>query len=158
MSRKTTPTYVLLNQITLAASTTTLTLSNIPQNYGDLVLVIAGSGARQFRLNPNGDTGNASLVYMDGYGSTTSSGTVSQISLWYAPSLGPFTSVNQIMDYSASDKHKTVLTRGSVPADVASAYASRWASTAPITSLSLVNASTGSLAAGSVISLYGVHA
>lgn len=158
MTRKTTPTHVLLNQIELSSTSTLLAFSNIPQEYADLVLVIQGSGDRQFRLNPNGDTGNASLVYMDGYGSSTASGTVSQISLWYNPSLGSLLSTTHIFDYSATDKHKTFLTRGSVPGDVASAYCSRWASTAAINSITLASTGTGALAIGSTISLYGVYA
>ena len=152
-----TPTYTLINQITLGASASTITFSSIPQNYRDLVLVVNGSVAVQYRLNPNGDSGNASLVYMDGYGSSTAAGTDSKISLWFNSSGGPVTSINQIIDYSAIDKHKMVLTRGSASGTAVSAYASRWASTAAITRLDIVNAaSPGDLPSGSTISLYGI--
>lgn len=152
-----TPTYVLLNQVTLAASSSSVTFSSIPQNYGDLVLVIQGTGAAQFRLNPNGDSSNASLVYMDGYGSSTGAGTDTKISLWYASNSDSFSSISQIFDYSALDKHKTVLTRAGAGSSAVSAYASRWASTSPITSLAVVS-STGNLAIGSTIFLYGLVA
>ena len=152
------PTYVQLNSITLAATSSLITFSNIPQNFRDLVLIISGSGASQYRLNPNGDTGNASLVYMDGYGTSVASGTATQISLWYDSSTGNSLSINHIMDYSATDKHKMVLTRGTTPGTAASAYSSRWASTAAITSLNIVNASSGILNIGSNLTLYGIEA
>lgn len=148
-------TYTQINSITLAAPSTTITISAIPQNFRDLVLVINGSNAVQYRLNPNGDTGNASLVYMDGYGSPVGSGTDTKISLWYGE--GNIQSINQIMDYSATDKHKIVLTRASSSQTAVSAYASRWASTGAITSLSIVSTS-GTLAAGSTVVLYGIEA
>lgn len=157
MPRKVTPTYVLLNQVTLAAATGTITFSSIPQNYSDLVLVIAGTGAAQYRLNPNGDSGNASLVYADGYGSSTASGTDSKISLWYSPNSDFIVSVTNIFDYSSIDKHKTILTRANAPSGAVSLYGSRWASTAAITSL-VATSSTGTLSTGSTLSLYGIVA
>jgi hypothetical protein len=153
-----TPTYILLNQITLAATSSSVTFSNIPQNYGDLILVIATSGAVQFRLNPNGDASNMSLVYMDGYGSSTGSGTDSKASLWYNASGSSVMSTTHLMDYSQIDKQKIFLTKAGAPGTAVSSYASRWASTSAITRLDIVNASTGTLAVGSTLYLYGVHA
>jgi hypothetical protein len=61
------------------------------------------------------------------------------------------------MDYSATDKHKTVLVRSNAASTGVEAIAQRWASTAAITSI-LVFPSTGSWAAGGTFSLYGIVA
>jgi hypothetical protein len=64
-------------------------------------------------------------------------------------------SIGQIMDYSSTDKHKTVLVRRSFPADSVASTAARWANTAAITSITLTCVSS-SLAAGSTFSLFGI--
>ena len=57
------------------------------------------------------------------------------------------------MDYSATDKHKTVLIRANHPGETV-ACAGRWANTAAITSITINTAST--FVIGSVFSLYGI--
>jgi hypothetical protein len=61
------------------------------------------------------------------------------------------------MDYSATDKHKTVLSRANNAANGVTAIAGRWASTSAITSIVLTFQSS-SLATGSTVALYGVSA
>jgi hypothetical protein len=65
----------------------------------------------------------------------------------------------QIMDYSATNKHKTVLQRqGLIATDstfFVSASASRWANTAAITTVSLTTAS-GTFNAGFTFNLFGI--
>jgi hypothetical protein len=68
----------------------------------------------------------------------------------------------QIMDYSATDKHKTVLIRerfyGSTSSDVrVAALAARWASTSAISTISIF-LNSGNIAAGARFDLYGVIA
>ena len=69
-------------------------------------------------------------------------------------------SIAQIMDYSATDKHKTVLVRGNYDQPsvgrFVEAQASRWANTAAINSIAV--SSTSNLGVGSRIDLYGVIA
>jgi hypothetical protein len=161
-----TPTYTPLANTTLVSATGTVTFSSINQGYRDLILVSNvlqnTTAARQSTLRPNGDSGNATLVYMDGSGSSTASGSVTSLSMFYVAS-GPAanitaTSIMNIMDYSATDKHKTILTRAGTSYDPVSAYASRWASTSAITSLDIVATTGGNFSAGSSFALYGVIA
>jgi hypothetical protein len=59
------------------------------------------------------------------------------------------------MDYSATDKHKTVLVRSNIPADTVAAHAVRWANTAAITTVG-VAAISGTWSAGTTFALYGI--
>lgn len=162
--------YIALANITLASSSTTVTMSSINQGYRDLVLVInaAPTTQTQFRLQFNDDTGsNYSSVNMmgSGTGASTGSGTSDAFTMPYAQSLianNFFLSTINIMDYSATDKHKTALVRNNKTDTVngfgtTDATAYRWSNTAAITSL-LIKTDSGSIAAGSTLALYGVLA
>jgi hypothetical protein len=71
--------------------------------------------------------------------------------------------VVQIMDYSANDKHKSILSRmnhlGSTDT-ATNASASRWANTAVVTSVTIFSGTgyTQPFASGSTFSLFGVAA
>jgi hypothetical protein len=162
-----TPTYTPLATVTLGSSAASVTFSSIPATYRDLILVSSirsASGATittvGFRLN--GDTGsNYSYVFMQGTGSSTGSGSGTLTSGIAAQAenstLSSFAvSVANFMDYSATDKHKTVLTRANSPSANTQAWASRWANTAAVTSIVLVP--DFSFVAGSTFNLYGVMA
>jgi hypothetical protein len=162
MPRKVTPTYVLLNQITLAAASSSVDFSNIPQNYGDLVMVVNASttsGGAVVFARFNSDSGsNYSAVFMDANGSSassgTSSGTQARMGVTYSTrGVNTF----HFQDYSAVDKHKTILTRFLNPANVLGANAVRWASTSSILSISYYPEST-TFTVGSTFSLYGIVA
>lgn len=159
--------YVALANVTLGSSAATVTMSSINQGYKDLVLVInaAPTAQTQFRLQFNGDTGNNYFsVNMMGNGSSASSGsgTSDGFTMPYAQSLVAdnfFMSVINVMDYSATDKHKTSLIRNNKTDTVngfgtTDATAYRWSNTAAITSL-LIKTGSGSIAAGSTFALYG---
>jgi len=157
MSRKTTPTYVLLNQITLVAASSSVTFSNIPQNYGDLVVVgdfPASDGSIEFRLNQ--DSANHSSVFMYGY-PTSSFGSYTDTKLG-EPSSGVQKRLFMyyVMDYSATDKHKTILSRLNNDVVTVAAGATRWASSAQVTSIGFTRSTN--FPVSSTFSLYGVHA
>lgn len=167
MSRKTAPTYVLLNQITLAAASSSVTFSNIPQDYGDLVLAIEASlsSAGSVNCRLNGDSNNNySSVTMGGTGSSafSSSTPLTGISLFglqfQANGNQRFISTTQFLDYSAMDKHKTALSRGNNASQMTEASASRWANTASITQMQIYNNGSGSFPIGSTFYLYGLVA
>lgn len=154
-----------LASITLQEATSSLSFSGIPQNYRDLVLVFNGtiSAASYVRLRYNGDTGsNYSGVQMSGRadGTNSASGTYSAIDLpWNQPNTGVIINTTaQIMDYSATDKHKTLLARssGTHVTFGFSTYAEawRWANTSAITTI-LVATTAGSFNIGTTINLYG---
>lgn len=162
-----TNTYTALATVTLGGSDASITFTSIPATYRDLILVINGSttGNADYGLRFNGDSGaNYSFVYMGGNGSSAVSGSgnlETQIVLdaYFWRSSERSTLLAQIMDYSATDKSKTVLSRNNVAGGGVDAFTSRWTNTSAITSVE-VRVSTGgqSFATGTTLSLYGVIA
>ena len=163
-----TPTYTLIDSVTLTSSASSVTFSSISAaGKGDLVLVVNAattsnySGA-SFRLN--GDTGtNYSAVRASGNGSSGSSTSAAASAAGYLgfDAAAPTTEANNIvaefLDFSATDKHKPVLVRsgstsGAVPG--VEMIANRWANTAAITTLLVFTGS--SFAAGSTFNLYQI--
>jgi hypothetical protein len=154
-----TPTYTPLANTTLGSSASSITFSSISGSYRDLVLVISGvvNTGTAIYLRFNGDTGNNySYVRMVGNGSTTSkaSGTIS------AAEIGEmFTNeaniIAQVMDYSATDKHKSGLARCNASTNSVFGHAYRWANTAAITSM-VVLTSGGTFNSGTTMALYGI--
>jgi hypothetical protein len=157
-----TPTYTPLATVTLGSSASSVTFSSIPATYRDLILVVTASGGGEVdeRLRFNGDTGsNYSFVRMFGDGSSAATSSVSgtYIRTLAGNLSGLHNAIIQIMDYSATDKHKTTLGRGNNSATFVVGTAGRWANTAAINSIDY-SLSSGSFAAGSTFSLYGVIA
>lgn len=160
-------TYNLLDSVTLSSSASSVTFSSIDQSYGDLVLVISPKsltptgygGAALIRFNSDSGS-NYSYVFMYGNGSTasSSSGTTTNVYGGYqANNDNTPNFLANIMDYSATDKHKAVLTRHGQAENIVYARVYRWANTAAITSIDIAS-SGGDFAAGSTFYLYGVAA
>jgi hypothetical protein len=157
-----TPTYTSLATVTLAGTANSVTFSSIPATYRDLVLVFDGfttSTNVGGYLQYNGDTANNySFVAVFGTGSSASSdqnNTTNSSIFNFTTTTSKSTSVVHIMDYSATDKHKTAVSKSGQADGYVLAYASRWANTAAITSV-LVSVNGGNYAAGSTFSLYGI--
>ena len=100
-----TPTYILLNQVTLAATSSSVTFSNIPQTYGDLVLVAnyIPSGYTQLRFN-NVSSSSYSSVTMYGTGSGSGSNQYTAAQVDTSNNVGDPTASNvnliwNVMDY-----------------------------------------------------------
>jgi hypothetical protein len=150
--------------VTLGTTASSVTFSSIPATYRDLILVSKPQQTLSNTETPvrfNGDSGtNYSQVVMFGNGSTTGSfgfGGRTNINIGTSFTGSITQSFLQIMDYSATDKHKTTLLRVDNSADATAAGADRWANTAAITSIN-ISVATGTFAAGSTFSLYGVIA
>ena len=174
MSRKVTPTYTLLNQITLATDITSFTFANIPQNFTDLVLLGRTRSTRSvdaydvLTYRFNGDTANnySHALIAAGVGSGGVSESGASISLGSICRLNTSSGGNtvfgafsfNVFDYSQLDKHKSTLGRGGSHQEAygPSAYTSRWASLSAVTSITLGVAQGNQLASGSTFSLYGV--
>lgn len=150
-----------LASITLQEATASVSFSGIPQNYRDLVLVFNGtislsSPARgaEFYFNADETAGNYSYVWA--YGDSVGAGSASGSPQLFTVTNSQSTAVIQVIDYSATNKHKTSLTRSNAGAIETDMLASRWANTAAITSLLIKDASAGfTFAAGSTFNLYG---
>jgi hypothetical protein len=154
-----TPTYDLIASTTLAASASEVSFGSLPQTYRDLIVVssIIGTGGTTFNCTRvNGlSTSIYSRVTMAGpVGAFTSSGP--EIDTVELNSSTISTEIVQFMDYSATDKHKTVLYRtNDRSAAAVSAVAGRVATTAAITSISF-RPYANSYASGSTFQIYGV--
>lgn len=155
--------YVPLANVTLSSSAASVTFSSISQAYRDLVLVVNGSvSGGDVRWTANNDTTNSNYsgVTMVGNGSTASSSAPSALAgnviFNYGTGTNLSTWILTLLDYSATDKHKTLLGRQDSTGNTAAA-ANRWANTAAITSFYVWPASA-TWAAGSTFALYGVSA
>lgn len=172
-----TTTYIALANLTLTSSSSSVTFINISQSYKDLVLVIDNAktttGTRSVVARLNNDSGNT-YSYVDAYGNGSSTGSISQ-TLSYAVLNGgtdflvpdaAWNGISHFMDYSAIDKHKTIISRGNrslaggISGGGVSMIANRWANTSAITSIVV---STQFLvdypfASGTTFALYGIAA
>jgi hypothetical protein len=169
MSRKITPTYILLNQITLAAAVNSVTLSSIPQNFSDIVVVwdglLTSSGTYSFRVNSLtssvyssvwaiGNSNNNQVISSTG-AANSANDRIPCVIYTGTPSSGRINGTWNLLDYSAVDKHKSILFRGSGVHEVVMT-AGRVAITDPITSVTVYTPQE--FITGSTFSLYGVHA
>jgi hypothetical protein len=153
-----------LANITLGSAAAGVTFSSISGSYRDLRLVINGgvTSGGVARWTFNGDTTSTYVwVSLEGDGATASStsngntyGTFANNTIVWTTTLTTVASLD-IMDYSATDKHKTVLSRTARPDNAVSDMTLRWPSTAAITSMN-VYAGASTWLAGTSFALYGV--
>ena len=148
----------VIDSQTLSSAAASVTFSSIPQGYRDLVLVIDGTSSAVVNVDvqQNGDTGsNYSYVLASGDGSSPNSST----STTTAARMGRMTTTQsncifQFLDYSATDKHKTMLGRAN--ADQTRMSAGRYASTSATTAIEILAVpSPRTFDAGSTFTLYG---
>jgi hypothetical protein len=164
-----TTTYTPLANITLGSAASSIVFGSIPATYRDLVIVFVGAGSTtlQGRLRLNGDSGSTNYTYqsLSASGSSvtansnsgTNSAFVSLVVQATVTTTLPLQMNINIMDYSATDKHKTIISRADGGRNGTEAFANRWASTAAVTSVTILT-STGNWAAGTTAALYGIVA
>ena len=162
-----TPTYTLIDSTVLGSSASSVTFSGISATgKGDLVLIAeyySTGTSTSLRPRFNSDTGsNYSYVYAAGNGSSATSfaATLDYLrttSFDVATASSPHFAIIQIMDYSATDKHKSVLVRGNQTQTYpgAGAIAGRWANTNAITQIDC-NTNGTDFAAGSSFYLFQI--
>jgi hypothetical protein len=159
-----TPTYTPLANITLGTAASTITFASIPATYRDLILVVLGSGSTtlQGRIRLNSDTGtNYHYQRMSGNGSAASATQASSQSSGFISAIAQATATGalqmniNIMDYSATNKHKTIISRAAQAANGTDAFVNRWSNTAAVTSVQILT-STGNWAIGTTVALYGI--
>lgn len=158
--------YVPLATITLTSAQTQVTFASIPATYRDLVVVVAwrNSGtASASRLQLNSDGGsNYTNVSLVGNSTAVAAGVESGTSMRvFGSSLGPTTSQQSgfiyIMDYSATNKHKTALVRHSDAFGDVHAISGRWASTAAVNTVRVFDVLGQTYQVGATFSLYGIR-
>jgi hypothetical protein len=168
-----TPTYTPLATVTLGTAASSVTFSSIPATYRDLIVVMNArsvysadrSDDLQYRFNADSGS-NYSWVNMAGFDSSTASSSSSSQTSGRIGVLETSSDSNtnngvlifQVMDYCATDKHKTALSRTNIARNFVAAHANRWASTTAVTSINVFGNRGSNLAAGSTFSLYGVIA
>jgi hypothetical protein len=157
-----TATYDLIASNVLGSSASSVTFSSIPATYRDLVLVFNGTttfnGSGILQLVLNSDTGdNYKYVEMEGDGSSANSdaGSNNQANIGTTSNTSRNISIMQIMDYSTTNKHKTILIRSDNSALNTRAKAIRWASTSAINTI-VAQTNATSFASGSSFHLYGI--
>lgn len=149
-----TQTHISLATVTLTSADSEIVFSSIPATYRDLILVVAGtsnSAGRAFFVELNGDTGNQVAQYIN------QSSAYSDTDFYIISNTTEFNAIVQIMDYSATNKHKVMLLRNSSADTDSWAGAGRWTSTAAVNSVRITRAGYN-LQTGTRLSLYGVHA
>ena len=158
-------TYTPVASQTLSASASSVTFSNIPQDYTDLVLVVNGqvSTSSQIAIQFNSDTGtNYSVTAMYGDGTSAASGRTTSAAALYG--FGWFgngtqsTSILNIQNYSNSTTYKTVLARGNLSSSYVHAGVGLWRSTSAITSMYIYVYGGYNWNSGTTFSLYGIQA
>jgi len=157
--------WTALANTTLGTSANSVTFSGISGAYRDLRLVFSGGiGSSNASFTINTDTSSTYLwTTLESNGSSATSvwngntyGTfANDYILWYDSS-GIVVTMD-ILDYSSTDKHKTILTRGNNSTRAVNGVVNRWPSTAAITSIRL-NGNATNFTAGSTFTLYGVSA
>jgi hypothetical protein len=167
------PTYTPLQSIQLASSSASVTFSNIPQTYQDLIIVVncASESTNAFTyLQFNGDTAtNYSFTQLYGTGSSALSSRQSNYALLFNSDVSmqqttiSFNVIYQIMNYSNSTTFKTSLARQSSTsaADYNGALAAvgLWRNTNAINSIKIQATRGGvnyNFTAGSTFDLYGI--
>jgi hypothetical protein len=163
-----TPTYTPLATVTLGTTAASVTFSSIPATYRDLILVITAKKASATSTNLatrlNGDTGsNYRQVFMTAVAGSTPAdaftATSAQLDIYIGVPQDEYNNyIVQFMDYSATDKHKTLLRRTNQATAMTEVGVHRWANTAAINTILLYLNASVSFAAGSTFSLYGVIA
>lgn len=124
---------------------------------------IPDSSGRNVWIKYNSDSGsNYNIIRMSGDGSSATSGAFAnqtESSIFWGPTLsesGSMATVS-IMDYSATDKHKTCLIRANASGYGTQAGVTRWASTSAVTGL-VITQNGGTFSTGSTFALYGIAA
>lgn len=165
-----TSTYDLIASNVLSSSASSVTFSGISGSYRDLVLVCSellntDPENSNVGIRLNSDTGsNYLVVKASGDGVNKDSRTVTSNYLYADLDVlfGNTTAqkgltIIQFMDYSATDKHKTILSRGNVANRGIAMIAGRWANTSAITTIqATILANAGQFATGSRFYLYGI--
>tara|TARA_R110002153_G_scaffold271416_1_gene438747 strand:+ start:432 stop:911 length:480 start_codon:yes stop_codon:yes gene_type:complete len=153
-----TATYTLIDSTTLGSSASTVTFSSIPTG-GDLAIVVdttlTGGASINFRLN-NDSGSNYSFVLMRGSSSAAdASDSVNTTQGTFGYSVGKSLAIVDIFDYSATDKHKSVLSKFNNSTYVF-AHANRWADTSAVNRIDFILTGGESFAAGSTFYLYNI--
>jgi len=160
-------TLIPIQTYTLGSTASSVTFSNIPQNYTDLKVVISARGdnssSSTILTTFNGSSANMSFKYLWGSGSTAGSGGSSANSIAYLNSssstASTFGNVEMYIPNYTSGNNKSFSVDGVTETNATTTYmgifANLWSQTAAITSIGLIP-DVGNFAIGSTFTLYGI--
>jgi hypothetical protein len=159
-----TSTYEPLASVALSSTQSQITLSNIPQNYTDLVLVVTGNAgtgtASLMRFNGDNSTSYSDRWLLGDGTSATSDKETNVTGIWggsFYNTTTPTVSTLNIMNYSSSTTFKTVISRTNYTVAFTGAITGMWRKTSAINSVTLLAGGVGFLT-GTTFNLYGVGA
>jgi hypothetical protein len=162
-------TYEPIASTTLGADAASVTFSDLPGTFTDLVIVIhAKVDGNDYNpaIRFNGDTGsNYSRTTLSGNGSAAASGRQSSQTYFNTGTNGDPTnaehmSIIHVMSYANTNVFKTILTANATPAVSVSRHVGLWRSTSAITSVLLSGSSLGAgeWVSGGRFDVYGIKA
>lgn len=164
-----TATYMALANFTATGNTASVTFASIPNTYRDLVLIANARTDRSeatdiYKITLNSSGTGYSRVVMFGTGSTQGSYSDAALNEIRPFALTGATAASntfgflkmQIMDYSATDKHKTILNNEDATGSEVAASAYRWANTSAVTSIQIDQLFGTNFVSGSTFALYGI--
>lgn len=149
--------YVKLATVTLSATATSITFSNIPNTFRDLIVQGQGASGQNPTIILNGDGADANYRSKTMYGEgTTISNTYNAdgrvLSLDQTPNAA--FEIN-ILSYAQTDRHTTILSKSGAMS-IVRAFGVRWLNTSAVNSVR-INAQTGyPFLTGATFSIYGV--
>lgn len=164
-----TPTYELIESITLTGNASSATFSGIPNTYQDLVIHagIIGASISQISFRVNSSSTNYTNIELSTDGSGTDSGYSTSLQSfgyvdWLKSSVSNgnrSTSYFQFFDYAQTNKQLTMLHRGGYTftgnnTGTTKTSCVRWADAAAINSITLY----ANFASGTTLNLYGIGA
>lgn len=163
-----TATYALIDSATASGSQSSITFTNIPQTYTDLVLVSGFNGVSSNNFSTrvgNGsiDTG-ANYSYTRLWGTGSGGGSASRnanesfLTANITVGSSGSNSIIQIMDYANTTTFKTALHRFNDAGAIVFAIVGLWRSTSAINQLRVYSTNSVNFASGSTFKLYGIQA
>lgn len=158
------PTYDFIASGTLQSSTSSISITNIPSTYTDLIIITVGSTtsdaiAQCYRFN--NDTGNN---YYDGYvyADTTGFGrgihNATSRTFGTVVATGETTNIMHLQNYSNTSTGKPFLIQGSHQGSITASFAGYWSSTSAVNRVDVYLNNDANLNAGFKISIYGIKA
>ncbi len=156
-----------LANVTLGSAVNSVTFSSISSAYRDLILVITGGSGSfsSFEYRFNGSSSGYTWVGMEANGSTAAAASNTSTALdgnynYWVEDIGTSNTVYemQLLDYSATDKHKMAIYKVRAATTGVASYTGRWANTAAVTQVVVSRAGGNTWRTGSTFALYGVSA
>jgi hypothetical protein len=160
-------TYIPIATQTLTAAVASVTFSNIPNTYTDLVVIINAGGSVNTNISMrfNGDSAsNYSITAIAGDGTASSNRRTSQTAMrldenaYTGTTLAASNLIVSIMNYANTTTYKTVLSRSNNAAVGTSAIVGLWYATAAAINQVAINSVSGNWITGSSFTIYGIKA